>query len=151
GSVYWRLGEAAARAADNDNLPFANVAAEGQQEALDFLRGGRVSAIVMRNTEAALAVAAEPPYTATGPYRLEALAALYPEPVHVIAKENRPIGSTAELFGKHGGLAGTARVDAVEPETILRAHGVPISALAAPLVPVPTSEALDQLEAGAFD
>lgn len=151
GSVYWHLGDAVQRTADNDNVPFANVAAEGPQEALDFLRDGRVSAIVMRNTEAALAVNAVPPYDAAGPYKLEALAALYPEPVHVIVKESSPLGSPADLFGKHVGVAGTARVDTVEAEAILRGHGVPLSALAAPLAPVPTAEALDQLEAGAFD
>jgi TRAP transporter TAXI family solute receptor len=151
GSVYWHLGDAVQRTADSDNVPFANVAAQGQREALDFLRGGRVTAVVMRNTEAALASNAAPPYDAAGPYKLEALAALYPEPVHVIVKEGSPIGSPAELFGKHVGVAGTARVDAVEAEAILRGHGVPLSALAGPLAAVPTAEALDQLEADAFD
>lgn len=151
GSVYWHLGDAVERTADNINVPFANVAAQGPQEALDFLRDGRVTAIVMRNTEAALASNGVAPYADTGPYKLEALAALYPEPVHVIVKESSPIGSPAELFGKHVGVAGTTRVDAVEAEAILRGHGVPLSALAAPLVAVPTNEALDQLEADAFD
>ncbi|MCA0202413.1 MAG: TAXI family TRAP transporter solute-binding subunit [Proteobacteria bacterium] len=151
GSVYWHLGDAVARTASNINVPFANVATRGPQEALDFLRDGRVTAIVMRNTEAALAASGMAPYADTGPYKLEALAALYPEPVHVIVKEGSPIGSPAELFGKHVGVAGTARVDAVEAEAVLRGHGVPLSALAAPLVAVPTADALDQLEAGAFD
>ncbi len=151
GSVYWHLGDAAARTADNANIPFANVAAEGPQEALDFLRDGRVSAVIMRNTEASLAANGLAPYDASGPYKLEALAALYPEPVHVIVKDGSPLGSPAELFGKHVGVAGTERVDAVEAEAVLRGHGVPLSALAAPLVAVPTDEALDQLEAGAFD
>ncbi len=151
GSVYWHLGDAVERTAGNNNVPFANVAAQGPREALDFLRGGRVTAIVMRNTEAALAVNGLAPYADTGPYKLEALAALYPEPVHVIVKEGSSLGSPAELFGKHVGVAGTARVDAVEAEAVLRGHGVPLSALAAPLAAVPTADALDQLEADAFD
>ncbi|MGE3334969.1 MAG: TAXI family TRAP transporter solute-binding subunit [Rhodospirillaceae bacterium] len=151
GSVYWHLGDAVQRTADSNNMVFANVATKGPQEALDFLRDGRVTAIVMRNTEAALAANGVAPYADTGPYKLEALAALYPEPVHVIVKEGSTIGSPAELFGKHVGVAGTARVDAVEAEAVLRGHGVPLSALAAPLAAVPTATALDQLEAGAFD
>jgi TRAP transporter TAXI family solute receptor len=151
GSVYWRLGQAAERAARQQDIAFANVTVDGSREALDFLRGGQVSAAVVRNTEANLAVAASAPFAADGPYRLTALAALYPEPVHVVVKEDSPLGSPADLFGKHVGVAGTARVEAVEAEAILRAHAVPLGALAAPLMAVPADEALDQLEAGAFD
>ncbi len=151
GSVYWRLGQAAARVAAQQNVAFANVTVDGPQEALDFLRNGRVSATVLRNTEANLAAAAAPPFAASGPYRLTALAALYPEPVHVVVKEDSPLGSPADLFGKHVGVAGTARVEAVEAKAILRAHAVPLASLAAPLMGVPANEALDQLEAGAFD
>jgi TRAP transporter TAXI family solute receptor len=151
GSAYWRLGRAAERAAFEQKIAFANVTVDGAQEALDFLRSGRVTAAVLRNTEAGLAVAGVPPFAASGPYRLTALAALYPEPVHVVVKEDSPLGSPADLFGKHVGVAGQARVEAVEAEAILRAHAVPLGSLAAPLVQVPASEALDQLEAGAFD
>lgn len=151
GTEYWRVGRAAEQAAAQDHVPFANVAAEGPQEALDFLRDGRVSAAVLRNTEAGLATAGVAPYAASGPYKLAALAALYPMPVHIIVKADSPLGSPSELFGKHVGVAGTARVDAVEAEAILRGHGVPLAALAAPLMAVPPAEALDQLNAGAFD
>lgn len=151
GTVYWRLGQAAERAAQHQNIAFANVSVDDPREALDFLRSGRVSAAVVRNTEASLAVAASPPFAAGGPYRLTTLAALYPEPVHVVVKEDSPLGSPADLFGKHVGVAGTARVEAVDAEAILRAHAVPLAALAAPLMAVPAGEALDQLEAGAFD
>lgn len=150
-TVYWTLGRAAADTARELDVPFANVAADSPQEALDFLRSGRVSAAVLRNTQAGLASAGAPPFTASGPYRLMALAALYPEPVHVIVKDDSPFGSPADLFGKHVGVAGTARVDAVEAEAMLRGHGVPLSALAAPLTLVPVAEAFEQLEAGAFD
>ncbi|MGE4062985.1 MAG: TAXI family TRAP transporter solute-binding subunit [Rhodospirillaceae bacterium] len=148
---YWRLGEAAARAAREQDVPFANIAADGPQEALDFLRAGRVTAAVVRNTEAMLAVNGLAPFEASGPYKLAALAALYPQPIHVVVKQDSTLGSPAELFGKHVGVAGTARVNATEAEAILRGHGVPLGALAAPLLAVPAAEALDQLEAGAFD
>lgn len=148
---YGRLGRAAARAADAENIPFTNIAAGSAQEALDLLRSGRVSAAVIRNTDAALAAAGRAPYAARGPYHLRALAALYPEPVHVIVKADSPLGSPADLFGKHVGVAGTARVDAAEAEAILRGHGVSLAALAAPLVLAPPAEALAHLVAGAFD
>ncbi len=151
GSVYWRIGHAAEAAARNADLAFENVAVSDEQEALDFLRDGRASAVVIRNTEAAMALGGASPYDASGPYHLTALAALYPEPVHVVVKADSQLGSPADLYGKHVGVAGTARVDALEAEAILRGHGIPLAQLAAPLAAVPAADALDHLEAGAFD
>lgn len=151
GSADWALGRAVARTAQRAHVPFANVAAHSPQERLDLLRSGQVSAAVLRNTHAGLANAGTPPLAASAPYSLMALAALYPQPVHVIVKGNSLLGSPAELFGKHVGVAGSAPMDAVEAEAMLRGHGVPLAALAAPLTLIPPSEALDQLEAGAFD
>jgi len=150
-AIDWRLGHAVERAAAAQGIAFANIAADGPQEALDFLRAGRVSAAVIRNTQANLAVSGMAPFETAGPYRLAALGALYPEPVHVIVKADSPLGSPAELFGKHVGVAGTDRVAAAEAEAILRGHGVPVGALAAPLMAVPLSDALGQLDTGAFD
>ena len=151
GSADWTLGRAAARTAQRAQVPFAHIAARSPEEALDLLRNGQVSAAVFRNTRAGLANAGLAPFASSGPYRLTALAALYPLPVHVIVKDDSPLGSPADLFGKHVGVAGTAPMDAVEAEAMLWGHGVPLAALAAPLMMVPTSEAFDQLEAGAFD
>lgn len=150
-SVYWRIGQAVEVAAHNTDIPFENIEVSDEQEALDFLRDGRASAIMLRNTAAALAIAGAAPYDASGPYHLTALAALYPEPVHVVVKADSPLGSPADLFGKHVGVAGTARVNAAEAEAILRGHGIPLAQLATPLIAVPPEEALDQLDAGAFD
>lgn len=150
-SVYWKIGEAAERGAREQGVAFANVPVNGASEALDFLRAGRVSAAIVRNTEAVLAINSLPPYESAGPYRLWALAALYPLPIHIVVKESSPLGSPAELFGKHVGVAGQAQVDTGEAEAILRSHGVPLASLAAPLVSVPVAQAFDQLEAGAFD
>jgi TRAP transporter TAXI family solute receptor len=150
-AVDWRLGRAVERAAAAQGVAFANISTDGAQETLDFLRAGRVSAVVIRNTQANLAASGTPPFETAGPYHLTALAALYPEPVHVIVKADSPLGSPAELFGKHVGVAGTDRAAAAEAEAILRGHGVPIGALAAPLMAVPLAEALDHLDTGAFD
>lgn len=151
GTPSWQLGDAAARAADEQGIPFANIATGSAQEAFDLLRDGRVTAAIARNTETALAAAADAPYASSGPYRLSALAALYPEPVHVIVKDASALGSPADLYGKHVGVAGGSRAAAAEAEAVLRGHGVAISSLAAPLIPVAMSDALAQLEAGAFD
>ena len=149
--TYWQFSQAIGNAAHAQNIAFAAFAANGPQDALDVLRSGHVTAAILRSTEAALALAAAQPYHSGEPYRLAALAALYPEPVHIVVSEASPFGSPADLYGRHVGVAGKSPADAADAEAILRAHAVPLSSLAAPLRIVPADEALDQLRAGAFD
>lgn len=150
-SPYWRVGRAVAHAAADSDIPFTNVAVAGSAEALEDLRGGRVSAAIVRSTDAILARAAQAPYEATGPYRVVALASLYPEPIHVIVKADSLFGSPADLYGHHVAVADASQASYVDAETILRAHGVTLEALNAPLARVSADEALDSLTDGTFD
>lgn len=150
-SPYWRVGRAVARAARDSDVPFTNLAVDGPAEALEDLRDGRVSAAIVRSTDAILARAAQAPYEATGPYRIVALASLYPEPIHVVVKADSPFGSPADLYGHHVAVADAAQAGYVDAETILRAHGVTLEALTAPLARIPAEDTLNRLTDGTFD
>jgi TRAP transporter TAXI family solute receptor len=106
----------------------------------------------MRADEAALAAAGEGPFERDGTFPdLRALASLFPEQIHVLVMATSPVASVADLYGKRVAIVSGEPVALREAGDVLRAHRVPLSALAKPAAELPMDEALDALARGEQD
>lgn len=150
GSEYWNVMQALANARDGNTV--LNVATSGSRENLHLLRQNSVTAAVMRGDEAALAAAGEAPFYRDGTFPdLRAVASLFPEQIHVIVMAKSTIASVSDLYGKRVAIAAGENVALVEAGDVLRAHRVPLSALAAPPSELPLADALEALDHGEQD
>jgi TRAP transporter TAXI family solute receptor len=152
GSDYWSIMEAVASVSTSTEQAPLNISTSGSRENLRLLRQNSVTAAIMRGDEAALAAAGAWPYEHDGTFPdLRALASLFPEQVHVIVLAGSQIASVADLFGKRVAVATGEPVAVLQAGDVLRAHRVPLSALAAPPTEISVSDALDALARGEQD
>ena len=108
------------------------VASGGSNENLRLLRAGKVDVALAQNNVAAQALLGTEPFAELGPYYdLQALASLFPEPVHIIVAAGSDITGLKDLIGKRVdiGIRGSGgRLTAI---TLLAAAGIELSDLGA--------------------
>lgn len=108
------------------------VASGGSNENLRLLRAGKVDVALAQNNVAAEALLGAEPFAELGPYYdLQALASLFPEPVHVIVAAGSDMTGLQDLVGKRVdiGIRGSGgRLTAI---TLLAAAGIELSDLGA--------------------
>ena len=88
------------------------VASGGSNENLRLLRAGKVDVALAQNNVAAQALLGTEPFAELGPYYdLQALASLFPEPVHIIVAAGSDITGLKDLVGKRVdiGIRGSRR------------------------------------------
>ena len=152
GGEYWTLMQALTEANTAPGTNMFNIATSGARENLRLLRQNSVTAAIMRSDEAALAATGEGPFGRDGTFPdLRALASLFPEQIHVIVKTESAIASVADLYGKRIAVGAGETMALLEAGDILRAHRVPLSALAQTPSELPVEVALEALERGEQD
>jgi TRAP transporter TAXI family solute receptor len=149
GGEHWMVMQAV----EHTEAPRAvNIATSGSAENLRLLRQNSVTAALLRSDEAALASAGEGPFGHAGTFPdLLALASLFPEQIHVVVMAASPIASVAELYGKRVAVVSDTPAALLEAGDVLRAHRVPLSALAAAPTEIAAAAALDALARGEQD
>ena len=154
GQDYWSVTDAITHdgAAEQPSAALLNIDVRDSREALTLLRDGVATAALMRGDEAALAAQGQGIFTRDGTFPdLRALAALFPEPIHVIVKASSQIASVAELDGRRVAVVASGVAARSEAEDILRAHRVTSAIAAGALAEVPLATALDALARGERD
>ncbi len=99
---YWRVAQALATF--KGRVPVRNLVTDGSVENLRLLRAGSVNLAIAQADVALAAAYGTAPFEADGPNQsLRALAALYPESVHIIVKADSPARTLDDLGGKRIG------------------------------------------------
>jgi TRAP transporter TAXI family solute receptor len=150
GSEHWTVMQAIG----GEKTPHAaaNIATNGSAENLRLLRQNSVTAAVLRSDEASLAAAGEGPFGHDGTFPdLLALASLFPEQIHVVVMAASPIASVADLYGKRVAIVSGTPAALLEAGDVLRAHRVPLSALAKAPAEISADAALEALAQGEQD
>lgn len=81
--------------------PSNAVTSSGSTDNIGLLRGGKADVVMVQNNVAAHAQLGTGPFETDGPfYELQALASLFPEPIHVIVAADANIDGVAQLRGK---------------------------------------------------
>lgn len=149
GGEHWAVMQAVAHSETPRAL---NIATSGSAENLRLLRQNSVTAALLRSDEASLASAGEGPFGHTGTFPdLLALASLFPEQIHVVVMAASPIASVADLYGKRVAIVSDTPAALLEAGDVLRAHRVPLSALATAPAEVAAEAALEALARGEQD
>ena len=154
GQNYWSVVAALGyeSAVEQLSSPIMNVEVRDARETLSLLRDGIATAAVMRADEAAMAAQGQGVFAREGTFPdLRALAALFPEPIHVLVKASNPIASIAELDGRRVAVVSGTVAARSEAEDILRAHRVMSAATADALAELPLDAALAALARGERD
>ena len=98
---YTRIATILADTLARQGTPSNAVTSSGSTENIALLRGGKADVVMVQNNVAAHAQLGTGPFEADGPfYELQALASLFPEPIHVIVAADSNIGGLGELRGK---------------------------------------------------
>ena len=148
-STYWSVAEAVQKGTASTVL---NIPTSDSIWSLGMLRDGKVSAAILQSNEAALAASGTGPFESLGTFpTLRALASLYPIPVHVIVLADSTVASVSDLFGKGVVIGDTGLTSLSEAGDVLRAHRVPLVALADDPHAVPVEEAFAALAAKKVD
>lgn len=149
GSEHWTVMQAVEHGETTRAL---NIATSGSAENLRLLRQNSVTAALLRSDEASLASAGEGPFGHIGTFPdLLALASLFPEQIHVVVMAASPIASVADLYGKRVAIVSDTPAALLEAGDVLRAHRVPLSALAVAPTETTADAALEALARGEQD
>lgn len=99
---YWRIAEALTET--KTKVPVRNLVTDGSVENLRLLRAGSVNIAIAQADVALAAALGTEPFAAEGPNQsLRALAALYPESVHVVVRADSPALALRDLGAKRIG------------------------------------------------
>ena len=135
---YFRFAQALS---DPKGVRIVPLITRGGEENLRMLRDGKVPLALSQGDAALAAYEGKGSFAEDGPHAtLRAVGSLYPEPVHVIVKDDSSIASVLELAGRRVaiGLVGSAsRTTALR---VLEAHG--LSAKDVQVLDLPLNEAL---------
>jgi len=153
GGSYWRIAEAVVNTGPSQSqIPMVNLATSGSRASLHLLRDATVTAALMRSDEAGFAATGTGPFEQDGTFpALRALASLFPEQIHVVAMVGSSIASVADLYGKRVAVSAGSSASLATAGDVLRAHRVPMAALAAAPIELPTERALEALIKGEVD
>lgn len=125
GAEYWRLGQAYARFAADRGLRVANLASAGSVENIRLLRNGEADLGLVQSDIAELAFGGRDIFEREGPMvELRALASLYPELVHVIARSDAGIARVADLAGRRVDLGPFGSGSRRNALAVLASHGL---------------------------
>lgn len=131
-------------------VPLAAVPSEGSVANVTLLAERRAQFALVQNDVARGAHAGAGRFAGAPQADLRAVASLFPEPVHLVARSGAGIASVADLAGKRAGLGPEGSGTRANALAVLRAHGVAPGVLAqAPALEVPA--ALAALRAGTLD
>lgn len=101
------------------------VQSRGSKENLELLRAGKVDIVLVQNNVAARALLGGEPFAALGPhYDLQALASLFPEPLHLVVAADSPIGSVQDLVGKRVDIGNPGSGSYLNAVALLAAAGI---------------------------
>jgi TRAP transporter TAXI family solute receptor len=104
----------------------------GSKENLELLRAGKVDIALAQNNVAAQALLGAEPFAALGPYYdLQALASLFPEPLHVVVAADSQISSVQELAGKRVDIGNPGSGSYLNAVALLGAAGITLTDLGA--------------------
>jgi TRAP transporter TAXI family solute receptor len=108
------------------------VASGGSNENLRLLRAGKVDVALAQNNVAAEALLGAEPFAELGPYYdLQALASLFPEPVHVIVAADSQMTNLRDLVGKRVDIGIQGSGGRLTAMTLLAAAGIELADLSA--------------------
>ena len=103
---------------------------DGSVENARLVHAGDVAFAIVQSDVLALARAGQGPFATAEPLiGIVALAALYPEPVHVIVPEDSPVRTIADLAGKRVALGGPESGTRYTAVRVLEAHGLRLDGL----------------------
>ncbi|EIC21799.1 TAXI family TRAP transporter solute-binding subunit [Thiorhodovibrio frisius] len=104
----------------------------GSKENLELLRTGKVDIALVQNNVAAQALLGAEPFAVLGPhYTLNALASLFPEPLHVIVAADSQITSVQDLTGKRVDIGDPGSGSYLNAVALLAAAGIELTDLGA--------------------
>jgi len=104
----------------------------GSKENLELLRAGKVDIALAQNNVAAQALLGVEPFAVLGPhYDLQALASLFPEPLHIIVAADSEIASVEELAGKRVDIGNPGSGSYLNAVALLAAAGIELADLGA--------------------
>jgi TRAP transporter TAXI family solute receptor len=113
----------------------------GGEENLRMLRDGKTSLALSQGDAALAAYEGKGAFAEDGPHpALRAIGSLYPEPVHVLVREDSPIVSSADLPGRRVAIGPVGSASRTTALRVLEAHGV--SPKSVQLLDLPLNEAL---------
>lgn len=122
---YARLAQAMASLMRPKGVQLTPLTTEGGLDNLRMLRRGDVVLALSQSDMAHLAVSGGGPFTGGGGYPgLRALASLYPEMVHVLARADGPVKDMASLRGKRVNLGQPGSASRDTAIAVLAAHGI---------------------------
>ncbi|MFC5695701.1 TAXI family TRAP transporter solute-binding subunit [Pseudomonas sp. GCM10022186] len=129
---YARLAQAMTSLLRAKGVQLTPLTTEGGLDNLRMLRRGDVVLALSQSDMAQLAVNGAGPFAESGPYAsLRALASLYPEMVHVLARADGPVRDMASLRGKRVNLGQPGSASRDTAIAVLAAHGIEPEDLAA--------------------
>jgi TRAP transporter TAXI family solute receptor len=106
------------------------VQSSGSKENLELLRAGKVDIALVQNNVAVQALLGAEPFAALGPqYNLQALASLFPEPLHVIVASDSGISSVQDLAGKRVDIGNPGSGSYLNAVALLTAAGIELADL----------------------
>ena len=117
----------------------------GGEENLRLLRDGKVSMALSQADAALAAYEGKGHFAGDGPHAtLRAIGSLYPEPVHVIVRDDSPIKGAADLAGRSIAVGPEGSASRASAIRVLEAHGLQAKTLR--LLDLPLNESLVGLQ-----
>lgn len=127
---YARVAQLLADELTAEGLLSSAAQSSGSKENLEMLRAGRVDIALVQNNVAAQALLGVEPFAVLGPnYKLQALASLFPEPLHVIVASDSQIASAQELAGKRVDIGNPGSGSYLNAVALLAAAGIQLADL----------------------
>lgn len=148
---YARVAGLLAAALSSDGAPSKAVRSGGSSQNLKLLRAGKADVALVQNNVAAEALLGTEAFAALGPdYDLQALASLFPEPIHVIVAANSDIAGVAGLAGKRVEIGKPDSGSRLTAISVLDAAGIELAELGV-VHEAGLSRGLERLNAGEAD
>ena len=131
GGEYAKISEALAQLAVARGMPLVRVNSAGSVENARLVDAGDVALGLVQSDVLALAFSGKGPFAAGEPLsKIVTLAALYPEPVHVVVAEDSSIAALGDLAGKRVAVGEPASGTRHSARQVLQAHGLVFDDLA---------------------
>ena len=125
GGEYAKIALGLSELAAARGLRLAVYHSDGSVENARLVHSGDVALGIVQSDVLALAYAAEGPFATGEPlFDIVALAALYPEPVHVIVPADSVVTKLDDLAGKRVAMGGPASGTRLTAQRVLEAHGM---------------------------
>ncbi|NEX20086.1 TAXI family TRAP transporter solute-binding subunit [Thiorhodococcus mannitoliphagus] len=129
---YARVAQLLADELIAEGTPSNAVQSRGSLENLELLRTGKVDIALVQNNVAAQALIGTESFAGLGPhYDLQALASLFPEPLHLIVAADSGIASVQDLAGKRVDIGHPGSGSYLNAVALLAAAGIDLADLGA--------------------